>query len=1581
MRNLYKITLFFFLSFLMVLSSKNALASHAMGADITYTCIGNNQYLVTMSFYRDCFGIPAPPQMSLNFSNDCGLPNPATVQLQPTPGSPTQISPLCPSATSTCNGGTFTGIEEWIYTGVVTLTGPCANWQIAHSENARNAAITTITGGGSDDLYVYSTINNTNNICNNSPVFSNRPVPFACLGQRFCFNHGAFDPDGDSLSYQIITPRNGPLASDTVTYLPGYSATQPVLSVPPMSFNPLTGDFCMTPTQLDVTVLAIVVNEWRNGVLIGQVERDIQVTVLNCNNFLPSITGMNGTPQFNASVCAGNELCFYIASIDPDAPNQTFITWDGSIPGATLTTTGGQRDSAMFCWTPTAAQISTTPYCFTVTVSDNSCPYIGIQVYSFCITVNGVDPDAGPDQTIPCGVQATLTGSATLGNGVYNYVWSPLIDTTQKDTSQVINVGVGTYILTVTSGNCRNYDTVAVLPGNGVPAADFNFTNNCSGLPIQFNDLSNVVGSTIGSWSWDFGDGTPGSNSQNPTHSYAANGTYDVTLTVSTPSNCTSSMTQQVVVNTNIPTAQFAANNVCDGSPMNFLDQTLGTGLSTWSWNFDDPASGSNTSASQNPSHTFSSPGTYSVSLTVTNTDGCQNQVNQNVTVNANPNVFVADAGMCQGGQATLNGPAGFAIYQWSSGGTAQSITVSPAVTTNYTLTATDANGCSGSHTAAVAVDPLPVPDAGPDQTICEGTVANLTGLGGTSYVWNPGNLNGQNVAVTPNVTTLYTLTVSTNAGCSATDVIQINVNPMPSADAGDDVQLCEGEAATINSVASAGIILWTPGNFNTPSITVAPAVTTTYHLMVSDAIGCSGEDSITIYVNPLPDARILNANPVCLNNPSQFTDMSVVASGGITSWLWNFGDGQTSNSQNPSHTYNNAGNFNISLSVTTNAGCKDSSFDLTIVNPLPVADAGADAGICPGFNATLNGNGGMSYLWNPGGLTSQSITLSPAATTDYTLIVTDGNGCTGTDMATIDVYPQPVANAGQDQSICLGEWTTLYGVGGDYYQWSPGGANTQTYNIGPAATTTYTLEVTNTFGCISTDQVTVQINPIPAAALSSSGPICEDSPVSFNDLSSVSSGNLIAWNWNFGNGVSSSNQNPTIPYYNPGVFQVSLVVWSDNGCSDTTDFMQTIWPKPAAAFVNTNVCDGIPVDFTNASTIVDATPLTYDWDLGDSFTSTSASLSHQYASYGSYNAKLVVTSTNGCTDVVNKLVSVHPLPTASFASEYACEDAPAVFVNSSTIPTGIISSYYWTFGDNISSTEMNPTHVYDDYGDYDIRLRVASDHGCPDSTDGAIRVAPKPLVDFLTENSCLGYVINLTDGSQGVTGPVIAYQWTFGDGNTSNDQNPVHLYAAPGWYEVGLTAISDSGCKNTLIRPNALEIYAPPVPQFISNATDANDIYPLVKFFNQTPSAEYYFWNFGDGDTSMAFSPQHLYADVGTYDVQLIAVDYRGCVDSTIVRIEIKPTSNVYIPNAFTPNGDLRNDYFQVYSYNVVTMTVQIYDRWGLKIAEWDTPKGSWDGKVNGNPAQADTYVYRVSTIDVNNKKEVFIGHVSLVR
>ena len=208
-----------------------------------------------------------------------------------------------------------------------------------------------------------------------------------------------------------------------VVYATPFSPNNPLSSNPAFTFNPQTGDICMSPTQLQVTIMAVLVREYRNGVLIGTVERDIQVTVINCTNIIPSLSGINGGNDFDLTICVGEQACFNIVSADTNSQQNTFISWDYAIPGAVFTTIPGSREGAVFCWTPDSSDVSNIPHCFTATVADDNCPYAGYQIYSYCITVQDLSVTAGPDKTVGCNSTTTLQATASGGTN-YTYLWS-----------------------------------------------------------------------------------------------------------------------------------------------------------------------------------------------------------------------------------------------------------------------------------------------------------------------------------------------------------------------------------------------------------------------------------------------------------------------------------------------------------------------------------------------------------------------------------------------------------------------------------------------------------------------------------------------------------------------------------------------------------------------------------------------------------------------------------------------------------------------------------------------------------------------------------------------------------------------------------------------------------------------------------------------------------------------------------------------------------------------------------------------------------------------------------------------------
>jgi len=303
-----------------------------------------------------------------------------------------------------------------------------------------------------------------------------------CSGQTHCFNDGALDPDGDSLSYSLVTPFSSS-GSSFVYFLPPYSATQPLPSDPPCTINPVTGEICMSPTMNFSYLFAVRVEEWRTinqvPTLIGSVHRDIHVIVNNCSNEIPLLGGIDTTHAhgytpndsvYSMDVCAGEPVSFTLWGHDDDVYNASVtgnpelfsITWNQGIPSGSFQPFYQDTDSAkaVFSWTPTNAHVNNAPHCFTATIRDNACPYNGLQTFAYCFTVHGISVNLGNDTAI--GLNEVILLDA--GPGYASYSWSTG-DTTRQILVDSTGTGTGTAIVWVVvtdTHGCVGTDTILV---------------------------------------------------------------------------------------------------------------------------------------------------------------------------------------------------------------------------------------------------------------------------------------------------------------------------------------------------------------------------------------------------------------------------------------------------------------------------------------------------------------------------------------------------------------------------------------------------------------------------------------------------------------------------------------------------------------------------------------------------------------------------------------------------------------------------------------------------------------------------------------------------------------------------------------------------------------------------------------------------------------------------------------------------------------------------------------------------------------------------------------------------------------
>lgn len=454
--------------------------SHFMGGDITFICIAPNTYSITLKKFRDCTSSFTQETITVNVvSASCNVNT--SVQLSSLNGNTVSIiTPLCnPQQDDICvNGGGFGasglyGVEQWLYRGIVTLPAGCTtgdDYVVSWQSCCRNGVITT--GPSSDSYYIAATIDNTLSTCNSSPAFNYEPTPFLCIGQTNYFNHGITDVDGDSLVFSLTDCKStGPNSS--VNYSGSFSGANPLTTQNGVTIDPTTGQIEMVPTALEVGVLCVLVEEFRDGVKMGEALRDLQFTVIDCNvNTLPIASGMNGTADstgftgpFQQTACVGQETTFQVAAFDQEvAPPNGFqsleMEWSVGISGATYTIddTSHAFPVANFTWTPTAADVGRR--FFTIRLTDNACPVLGVSVFTYTLDVvpNNIMVITTADTALYPGASVQLNATVNVDTTGMTYGWSPATGLSCTQCLDPIATPGTSTTYTFTISNPNNFD-------------------------------------------------------------------------------------------------------------------------------------------------------------------------------------------------------------------------------------------------------------------------------------------------------------------------------------------------------------------------------------------------------------------------------------------------------------------------------------------------------------------------------------------------------------------------------------------------------------------------------------------------------------------------------------------------------------------------------------------------------------------------------------------------------------------------------------------------------------------------------------------------------------------------------------------------------------------------------------------------------------------------------------------------------------------------------------------------------------------------------------------------------------------
>jgi hypothetical protein len=765
-------------------------ASHYAGGQITYTYTGTgNVYTIRETVYRDCAGITLGTTSSINITNNVGA---APIALTVNRISVTDITPLCPGQVSRCanTAGPY-GIEEHVYTANVTLNVLPNNgiYTIASTATCcRNNAITTLTNPGSQEMYLYSTLNPGLSPRNNSPVFLNRPIAFLCANQPATISPNAFDPDGDAIQYSL-SPCYDLNVNDPVTYAAGFSAASPLSSSTGVNINTSTGEISFTPTTINqVAVVCIKASEFRNGVLIGEIVRDIQVRVLNCNNTPPVVAQIN-----SVVVPVGTQFCTPVSATDANNHSITLTATSGIIPPATFSVTGAGAGFAngQFCWTPTAQYAGNT-YTVTINAQDNGCPVVATGSESFNITVPIPCNVSASASSTPaaCGVNnGSATASMTGGTFPYQYIWTGPAGFSSSIQSPT-GLAAGTYSVTIIDGNgcTASTSTTVAASGSGVGA-----TATSTGASCGQNNGTVTITANGGSAPYTYrlnGGAAQGSN----VFTGLAAGTYTVQVADVNGCAATTSVSVGNAPDLTVPVISCPANivlgtspNLC-GAPATFSASATDDCGAATVVQTGGPASGS-TFAVGTTSVTFSAVdnagNTAGCSFTVTvSDDDAPNAVCLNQTIGLSNGQASISAEDFDGGSTDNCGIV-------SISATPTSFTCANVGNNTVFFTATDAAGNVGTCTATVTVIDGEAPIAA-----CQGIVAQLDASGNVTVAAEDID-NGSfdhcgivSIALTPSAFTCanvgpnaVTLTVAdavgNTASCTATVTVEDNIAPV----------------------------------------------------------------------------------------------------------------------------------------------------------------------------------------------------------------------------------------------------------------------------------------------------------------------------------------------------------------------------------------------------------------------------------------------------------------------------------------------------------------------------------------------------------------------------------------------------------------------------------------------------------------------------------------------------------------------------------------------------------------------------------------------------------------------------------
>lgn len=805
-----------------------------------------------------------------------------------------------------------------------------------------------------------------------------------------------------------------------------------------------------------------------------------------------------------------------------------------------------------------------------------------------------------------------------------------------------------------------------------------------------------------------------------------------------------------------------------------------------------------------------------------------------------------------------------------------------------------------------------------------------------------------------------YTAVAVTNGtlGCSTTSVnLTASTNLTP-----------------VNSYSWTGPGLTGPTNASV-AIATAPGV---YSCTISKTVCPVASTVVTTTVTSngtIISPTLSVTNTITCANPTATITVSPGPPGYTYTWT---GSGIVSGNSTATITVNQGGTYTVAVANATNA-CQGTQTVSVATNTTPpiVTASPTSTTICAGQSTGLTASGAVSYLWNTSATTSV-ISVNPSSTTTYTVGGMAANGCTNTAVATVSVIPLPNPTANSNSPICAGANLFLNVTAGATYSWSgPAsfGSTVQSPTITSAATSasgTYTVTVMVGV-CTGSTTINVTVNPLPTPSASNSGPVCEGNGLSFNGNGGIS------YSWNGPNGFVSNSQTPGISapsVSNSGTY--TLVVTDANGCTNFTTTSAVVNPLPAISITGATVCANTTINLTATG------GTTYNWTGPAGFTSSAQNPSIPNASpnmAGVYS--VTVTDVNNCSSTTNTAVIVNPIPTPS-----ATNNGPICHGNNLILGANGGITYSWVGPNGYSSTGATPVinnATSNMSGAYTVT--AVDNIGCTATavTNVLINPLPQPVISSDKNNGCVPLCVNFSVSNAASMTSIV---WSVNGGNGANGGTYSNCFDASGIYTVSASVTDAIGCSNTTTY--LINAYPVPVADFIFAPIKPIINKDEVTFTDATHNATITSWSWyfysNASYTSSQQNPTFYYPEAGTYPVTLVVKSDHGCIDTITKAIVVGEDFGIYVPNAFTPNGDGTNDTFQPKGFGIKDYELDIFDRWGERIYHTKIFEAGWDGKHHrgldyGTFCKDDIYIWKIKVVNVFGEAKYYTGHVTLIK